>query len=198
MDSLNLSITTKKIEIKVVKVGGSKMTLAVFNQIIEDKLIDQNVQYKGEVLGYVHRKNEYWVLWVNQSNELRRMLYPELAVNLDNLLVSKEEKEYYYTLLDGNKHLLKNISNVPDKLMSFNKLYEIKKFILEYTDFHSIYDIEEFQTIRIFFNEYDDFNSETLILRYDPILSSVEKFLEKYLELNKQLFTANNQLFIAT
>ncbi|MFI3138170.1 MAG: hypothetical protein QX197_15445 [Methylococcaceae bacterium] len=64
-DIKSLSISTKKITIKVVQVAGSKMTKATFNQIQWHSLSD--VDYIDNAIGWVYSGRTRILLWVKNG-----------------------------------------------------------------------------------------------------------------------------------
>lgn len=73
------TITTKTVTIRVLDVGGSKMTLATFKQIPE---VDE--EPPTDALGWVNaydsiwRRMRPWAVWVAANGDLRRSAITEL------------------------------------------------------------------------------------------------------------------------
>lgn len=70
MQVKDLIIQTSTVEIKVIRIGKSKMTLSVFNQIHQEPIFDKNINLKGKILGYINKDGVY-CLWV-KNGELRK------------------------------------------------------------------------------------------------------------------------------
>lgn len=70
----NLQIQTVKVEIKVILVGGKKMTKAVFNQIQEERIYPEDLENEDNIiLGYVkYTGYNGMIVWVS-NGELRKM-----------------------------------------------------------------------------------------------------------------------------
>lgn len=94
MNKIDLSITTTNVEIKVVKVGRSKMTLSVFSQIVEEPLFDADFNLKGEILGCVNKKG-FFVLWV-LNGMLRKTELVDLKIPKRHESTSSYSKEYIF------------------------------------------------------------------------------------------------------
>lgn len=67
MSNKKLEIQTKQVEIKVVKIGGSKMTISVFKQIQNAYLFNSKLEpWFDDVLGYINREGRY-ILWQSEG-----------------------------------------------------------------------------------------------------------------------------------
>jgi len=120
MNKIDLSITTTNVEIKVVKVGRSKMTLSVFSQIVEEPLFDVDFNLKGEILGCVNKKG-FFVLWV-LNGMLRKTELVDLKIRKRHKPTISSPKEYGYVYGYEVNRLYKHL-----RCLSENKYEGIKK-----------------------------------------------------------------------
>ena len=73
-------ISTVMVEIKVIKIGNSKMTLSVFDQLYEDECYDSKTsKILYPVWGKVNRKDHGEYVIFLADNELRKMKIPRQA-----------------------------------------------------------------------------------------------------------------------
>lgn len=143
MNKIDLSITTTNVEIKVVKVGRSKMTLSVFSQIVEEPLFDADFNLKGEILGCVNKKG-FFVLWI-LNGMLRKTELVDLKVPKRHD-TSSYSKGYIY----GNEvnRLYKHL-----RYLSENKYEDMTKkgdwdYVREFENLINLPEIEKYLNIR--------------------------------------------------
>jgi len=138
MKHLDLSIRTTQVEIKVVKVGGSKMTLSVFNQIQEEPIFDKELNLKGEILGYIVKKNENYCLYVKDS-ELRKVKLIEPIKGIEGTSDWEAENEFIYSL--RAKKWLNQILTICDDSEKFRFIKDSREE-MNSDDIQTMYNLE--------------------------------------------------------
>lgn len=74
----DVSVSTVAVEIQIVRIGGKQMTLSVFDQVIEESILDKRAtSLKGEAIGKIRNKSKWFVLWT-KNGELRKCELPIL------------------------------------------------------------------------------------------------------------------------
>lgn len=74
----DISFSTVAVEIQIVRIGGKQMTLSVFDQVIEESILDKRAtSLKGEPIGKIRSKSKWFVLWT-KNGELRKCELPTL------------------------------------------------------------------------------------------------------------------------
>lgn len=128
----DLKIKTVSVEIKVITVGGKKMTKAVYNQIQEEMITLYDIEIsKCSILGYVNEPNGCkWLLWVN-IGELRKMRIDSKYEDIINVEIETcKTNEVSFVLRDyirvhnlGNGLLKDNITK--EKLEKLKRLKSV-------------------------------------------------------------------------
>lgn len=145
MESIDIKIKTATLEIKVLTVNKHKMTISVFNQIIDSSpfCIDKNCntifRENVEILGFVERDVTY-LLWTLNGKLLKKRFSPG-AKKLSEYFKNENELEkyrgdfYYMSLHNKINELQSYYSRVMNFAINLNHFYDSKYLDdIEYTE----------------------------------------------------------------
>lgn len=115
-----LELKTQSIEIKVISVGGKKMTKAVFNQIQEEIPFDKAYNFTGDnCLGYVVIGPNKYILWTIDG-ELRKTNYTDF---FDSKFYGKWTEMHFVSPTDRNQSNQDKMNEFYDTHLKGNQIY---------------------------------------------------------------------------
>jgi len=100
---IKYNVRTAPVNIDILKIGNSRMTLSVFKQIRISKFFDQYDEPRGEILGYIN-KDGFWLMWV-LDEELRKTKLPDLSYDLKRMTDMQISTVYCRSIL----HVLRGV-----------------------------------------------------------------------------------------
>jgi hypothetical protein len=185
-------ISTLMVEIKVIKIGNSKMTLSVFDQLYYDFPYNDDSKIIYPVWGKVHRSSDNYVIFI-KNNELRKHIIPS-----KRHFQTFEIAVHYST--DGNEGVwhLKTVQKIyKEKKKWWDTMsYEDKVEFFKKTGSGNYWSGFPFETtstnVKKFLDELTEEERDQVIDEYNTCVKNCKTYNDMIDQLN-----AANQLFIA-